>query len=66
MRQGTEAIRSRNPGASREKYKNNTNEASMLLKTHGEFGKRTQNEPKIEFLQQQPRGSDASFISRVP
>jgi hypothetical protein len=48
MRKGTEAIRSRNPGAPREKYKNNTNEASMLLKTQGAFGKRTQNEPKNE------------------
>ena len=46
MGRGTEAIRSRKPGASREKYKNNTNEASMLLKTKGAFGKRTQNEPK--------------------
>jgi hypothetical protein len=38
----TEAIRSRKPGASREEYKTNTNEASMLLKTRGAFAKRTQ------------------------
>jgi hypothetical protein len=31
-----------------EKHKNNTNEASMLLKTNGAFGKRTQNELKNE------------------
>jgi len=48
MRKGTEAIRSRKPGASREKHKNSTNEASILLKTHGAFGKRTQNELKNE------------------
>ena len=47
MRKGTEVIRFRKPGASREKHKNNTNEASMLLKTHDSVGKRTQNEPKI-------------------
>ena len=48
MRKGMEAIRSRKPGASREKHKNNTNEARMLLKTKGAFGKRTQNELNIE------------------
>jgi hypothetical protein len=48
-RKGTEAIRSRKPGGSREKYKNNTNEASMLLKKQGVFGERTQNEPKTSF-----------------
>ena len=32
---GTEAIRSRKSRASREQCKNNTNEASMLLKTNG-------------------------------
>jgi hypothetical protein len=47
MRKGAEVIRFRKPGASREKHKNTTNEASMLLKTQGAFGKRTQNEPKI-------------------
>jgi len=31
-----------------EKHKNNTIEASMLLKTQGTFGKRTQNEPQNE------------------
>ncbi len=31
-----------------EKHKNNTNEASILLKTQGAFGKRTQNELNFE------------------
>ena len=33
-------------GMTPEKTQNNTNEASMLLKTQGAFGKRTQNELK--------------------
>jgi hypothetical protein len=35
-------------GTTPKKHKNDTNEASMLLKTHGAFGKRTQNELKNE------------------
>ncbi len=35
----TEAIRSRKPGGSREKHKNNTNEPGMLLKTKDGYGK---------------------------
>jgi hypothetical protein len=35
----TEAIRSRKPGGSREKHKNNTNEPGMLLKTKDDYGK---------------------------
>jgi hypothetical protein len=50
MRKGTEAIRSRKSRASREKHKNSTNEASMLLKTKGGTSKtnpkRTQNRSK--------------------
>jgi hypothetical protein len=35
----TEAIRSRKPGGSRKKHKNNTNEPGMLLKTKDDYGK---------------------------
>jgi hypothetical protein len=45
-----------------EKHKNNTNEASMLLKKHGAFGKRTQNELKNEpNLRVSNAGTNAEF-----
>jgi len=49
-----------------EKHKNNTNEASMLLKTQGAFGKRTQNE--LNFERQMHRlnpNSELSSAARV-
>jgi len=46
MRKGTERVRGREPGATRENYKKYTIEASMLLKTQDGIEKRTQNEPK--------------------
>jgi len=66
MRKGTEAIRPRKPGASPKKHKNNTNEASMSLKTHGVLGKRTQNELNFEhrLCGLRPR-SELASISRV-
>ena len=66
MRKGTEAVRSRKPGEFREKRKNNTKEASMLLKTQGAFGKRTQNELNFEHRRcgLRPR-SELAGLSRV-
>ena len=70
MRKGTKATRSRKPGASREKHKNNTNEASMLLKTRGEFGKRTQNElknePNLGCLRREPNSETARLDGKKP
>ncbi len=67
MRKGAEAVRSRKPGASREKYKNNTNEASMLLKTQSAFGKRTQKEPKNDarFEHPMPELKPNSEVARL-
>ena len=47
-----------------EKHKNNTNEASMLLKTQGWFGKRTQNE--LNFERQMHRLNPNSKLSSAP
>jgi hypothetical protein len=55
-----------------EKHKNNTNEASMLLKTQGAFGKRTQNglknEPNLGCLRRElmPNSEVARLKGRNP
>jgi hypothetical protein len=52
-------------GATPRKDKNNTNEASMLLKKQGEFGKRTQNEPKTNSILSAKCGNYAKMPQHV-
>ena len=53
-----------------KKHKNNTNEASMLLKTQGAFGKRTQNElknePNLGCLRREPNSEVARLDGKKP
>ena len=57
------------PGGT-EKHKNNTNEASMSVKTHGSFGKRTQNElknePNLGCLRREPNSEVARLDGKKP
>jgi len=57
-------------GTTPKKHKNNTNEASMLLKTQGAFGKRTQNElknePNLGCLRREPNSEVARLDGKKP
>ena len=57
-------------GTTPKKHKNNTIEASMLLKTHCSFGKRTENElknkPNLGCLRREPNSEVARLDGKKP